>query len=479
MVYRIVFLLSLLVTGNVSNAQDSLAVINARLVTSYLNNAAVKAGSIDQKIDKYTDKVLSKAQRLDARIKRKLEKIDSLKGAKVFANTEQQYKRLQEKLQNPGRLQHFIPSLDSLSTSLKFLQENEKLIAATKDGKKKLTEALGKIKEMEGQFQKAEEITKFLKERKEYLRGQLKDLGFAKEIKKLSKQAYYSAEQLKEYKAMLKDHKNVERKMLELLSKTRLFKDFMKTNSHLASLFRLPGNPNDPVNMANLSGLQTRTSVNALIQNQLAAGGSNAQQQLQQNIQQARSQLNELKDKLLKAYPSGGSLEGAERPEGFKINEAKTKTFFQRIKLGADFQTNRHNRFFPVNSDLGLSASYMLNSNSNFSLGTSFKIGWGSGLNHIRLSSQGVSLRSGLDWRLKGNLFIAGNYEQNYFSALRNIDQLRDYSNWKTSALLGLSKKYKAGKSRGGEIKLLYDLFYNRPPVRTQPLTIRFGYNLK
>jgi hypothetical protein len=212
-----------------------------------------------------------------------------------------------------------------------------------------------------------------------------------------------------------------------------------------------------------------------LIQSRISTAGPAGQQQFQQNIAQAQAQLSELKNKI---NQMGGGSSDDEMPQGFKPNQAKTLTFIQRIKLNADFQTTRHNRFFPVNSDIGLALSYMLNSNSHFSLGTSFKMGWGSGLNHIRLSSQGVSIRGGLDWRLKGNLFIAGNYEQNYFSAIRNIDQLRDYSSWKTACLLGLSKKYKTGKKRSGDVKLLYDLFYNRPPVRTQPLVIRIGYSL-
>ncbi|MEI9942908.1 MAG: hypothetical protein WDN26_01685 [Chitinophagaceae bacterium] len=94
------------------------------------------------------------------------------------------------------------------------------------------------MKGLQNSFQKAEDIKKFLKERRQYLKEQLQQLGFAKELKKLNKQVYYYSEQLNEYKTLLKDHKKAERKAIELLSKTKIFKDFMRKNSQLASLFR-------------------------------------------------------------------------------------------------------------------------------------------------------------------------------------------------------------------------------------------------
>src|SRR3990170_8284755 len=60
MVYHLIILLSLLFLTNVTIAQDSSGVMNARLVSSYLSNVRSKAEHIDQKLDKYTDKSLSK-----------------------------------------------------------------------------------------------------------------------------------------------------------------------------------------------------------------------------------------------------------------------------------------------------------------------------------------------------------------------------------------------------------------------------------
>src|SRR5213078_194156 len=104
---------------------------------------------------------------------------------------------------------------------------------------------------------------------------QLEQLGLVKELKRYNKEVYYYSEQLKEYKSVLNDPDKIEKKTLALLSKTKLFQDFMKKNSMLASLFRMPGDPNDPTYLASLTGLQTRTQVSNLIQQQISSGGPN------------------------------------------------------------------------------------------------------------------------------------------------------------------------------------------------------------
>ena len=100
----------------------------------------------------------------------------------------------------------------------------------------------------------------------------------------------------------------------------------MKQNSQLALLFRIPDN----YGMAqNLTGLQTRSSVQALIQQQISAGGPNALAIVQQNIAQATSELNKLKDKV---NNFGGGSSDIEMPD-FKPNNQKTKNFFKGLNI--------------------------------------------------------------------------------------------------------------------------------------------------
>jgi hypothetical protein len=456
-------------------AQDTTSV---KIPVSYLNDVSAKAQGLEQKLDKKTNKSLRQMEKLEQRMKRKLMVMDSLKAKELFDNTIQRYKDLEQGLSDRSQVKHYIPSLDTLSTSLKFIEQNSQLVSQIKDGPAKLKEALSRIRGLENQFQKAEQIKTFLKERKQFLKDQLSKFGFAKEIKKLNKQVYYYSEQLNEYKALLKDHKKAEKKAIELLSKTKLFKNFMRKNSMLASLFRLPGDPNDPAAQAGLAGLQIRVQVNSLIQQQIAGGGPNAQQQFKENMQSAQSQLSQLKNKITQ---HGGKGSDDIIPEGFKPNDQKKNSFWKRLEYGTNVQTQRATNFFPVTSDIALSLGYKLNDRSVIGIGASYKLGLGRGWNDIRLSSQGAGLRSFIDWKIKGSFWISGGYEQNYKTAFNGFSQLRDLNAWQQSGLLGLSKivSIKNKFFKKTKLQLLWDILSYQQVPRTQPVIFRIGYNLK
>jgi hypothetical protein len=453
-----------------------------RVSSKYLDIVSSKAGKLEAKLDKQTAKALGQWQKQEARIQRKLAKTDSAKAQSLFANAGQQYKRLEEKWQSNSSLQEYIPSLDTLSTSLKFLQQNPQLLSNAKEAKEKLSAAVSKLKGMQVKFQQAEDVKQFIKERRELLKNQLGNLGtdsyrYAKELKKLSKQAYYYSERLNEYKSLLKDHKKADRKALELLSRSKLFNNFMRKNSMLASLFRLPGDQDNPVSAASLAGLQTRAQVNGLIQQQIASGGPNARQQVQQNIQSAQSQVQQLKNKLLNS-PLG---DGGEMPDGFKPNNQKTKNFLKRLELGTNIQSQKGNGFFPVTSDLGLSVGYKLNDKSIIGIGASYKLGWGQNIRHINITHQGAGIRSFVDWKIKGSFWVSGGYEMNYRSEFQNIDVLKDLNAWQQSGLIGLSKvvSLKAKFFKKTKLQLLWDFLSYEQVPRTQPMIFRIGYSFK
>jgi hypothetical protein len=166
-----------------------------------------------------------------------------------------------------------------------------------------------KLQSLKNQLAGSHSIEQLLKEQQQMLRTKLESLGMLRSLKSMNKTLYYYQAQVNEYKSYLKDHKKAARRGLAMLRKTKPFQDFMRRNSQLASLFRLPGDPNDPAQAANLAGLQTRAQVNALIQQQVANGGLNAAAQVRANIVQAQSQLSTLKDKVLNL--GGGSSDMA------------------------------------------------------------------------------------------------------------------------------------------------------------------------
>jgi hypothetical protein len=433
-----------------------------------------KANKLEEKIRAKSEKTLNRLQRQEEKIyRRMLRTKDSLQAKAALTGIQDKYQSFRDKLKNPiinEKAGHYLAKLDTLKTALKFLDKNG--IAGN------VQDALAKTTSLQDKFSQAEAIKNFIRERRQQLKAELEKLGLVKELKKFNKEIYYYSAQIKEYKEILKDSKKAERKALELLSKTKFFKDFMRKNSQLASLFRLPGDPNDPSTQASLAGLQTRAQVNNLIQQQITAGGPGAQQQFSQNLQAAQSQLQNLKNKI--GNFGGGSSDDI-MPEGFKPNNEKKKSFLKRLEYGTNIQTQKATNFFPVTSDIGLSLGYKLNDKSIIGIGASYKMGWGRGWNNLRISHQGLGLRSYADIKLKGSLWISAGYEQNYKTPFSEFSQLQYRNAWQQSGLVGMSKviSIKTKFFKKTKVQLLWDFLSYQQRPQTQPVVFRIGYNIK
>jgi len=251
----------------------------------------------------------------------------------------------------------------------------------------------------------------------------------------------------------------------------------MRENGMLASLFGPPGGSVPPSGGGggSLAGLQTRASVNSMIQDRIAAGGPNARETFQQNLQQVQAELSKLKDKILKM---GGGNSDTELPD-FKPNMQKTKTFIQRLEYGFNFQPLRNNSLMPGGADVGLSIGYKINDKYVAGIGASYKLGLGS-IEKIRFSHEGIGLRSFMDWKLKKQFFVSGGFEMNHNASFKNIAALQVYNAWQQSGLLGISKKIvmKSKFIKGGKLQLLYDFLYRQHMPLSQPVVFRVGYSL-
>ena len=171
---------------------------------------------VEKKLSKLEDKIIAKSERTLQRLQKQEEKIsrqqlttkDSAGAKAKLAEIQTKYKELEEKLKNPSLIiptnaRQYIPHLDTLKTAFKFLDQQ----GATE----KVNGALPKIESFEGRMQQAEEIKKFIRERREQLKQQLEQLGLVRELKKFNKEVYSYAEQIKEYKEILSDPKKIEK----------------------------------------------------------------------------------------------------------------------------------------------------------------------------------------------------------------------------------------------------------------------------
>jgi len=452
---------------------DSTAQTLAQVPDKYFSQVSSKSRKIEQQVNKGSQKALEQMARQEKKMQAKLAKVDSAAAKNIFTKSIDSLGSLKSRLQ--GKVGKYTPTalganyngyLDTLQSSLSFLKGAKGLSG---DAQEKLGSSLQSVQDLQSRLQEAEQIKAYIRERREQLKEQLAQYaGFTKDLQNINKEASYYSQQLKEYKELLKDKKKAEQKALETLKKLPPYNDFLQKHSQLASLFNLSGASADVAQ--SLEGLQTRNQVEQLIQQRLAGSGPDARAAVSQQMLQARARFDELKKK----FPDVDNA--ADMPD-FKPNEMKTKSFLQRLEFGGNMQFARSTQFYPTTSDIAGQVAYKFHKNGTAGVGAAYKLGMGTGFDNIRFSSQGMGLRSFLDWKLKGTFYVNGGFEENYNTNFQNVSTTEHLSIWQSSALLGISKKYKINSKLKGNIILLYDFLYNQHVPRTDPVKLRLGYN--
>lgn len=471
--YRQAFALTLTLIICVTDvaAQGSDSVYQAFPVDRYIESVAKSSTRLEKRLSRAEAKSVKRFQRFERKMYNRLVRIDSLKANKIFKN-EKPFASADLK----ESMRSYIPALDSMATSLKYLKVEPSGILDDVAKNDKLDAAIDNVKLLGDRIEKADGLRLIMRKRQEYLKRQLADIGFVREIRALQKETYYYSEKIKEIKSLLKSRERIQRKALELLGKSNAFQQFMRRNSMLSALFRMPVDPNDPGSVqVSTVGLQSRSQVNNILQQQLASGGSNAQQQMQQNMQAAQREVNQLKDKLMK---QGLGDSDDIIPDGFRPNPYKTKSFLQRLEFGANIQSQKATTMFPVSSDIGFSVGYKINDRSVIGVGGSYKIGWGRSIRQINITHQGLGLRSFLDWRIKGSFWLSGGYEMNYRLYVNSIQQMKDKHGWQNSGLVGLSKVISLNSKvfKKTKMQILWDFLSHNQFPNGSPLTFRIGY---
>ena len=448
------------------------------LVLSELPNKYFK--EVDKKIDVYsnritgkTEKTLLKLSRWEKKIQVALEKVNPGAAQRLFGPGRTTFSSMLAKYQSGTGIvekskARYDSYRDKLTTSLKYIEAKKTYLDSSI--LKPLLNASKKAENLELDIANTEAIEKFVKERKkELINETIKYLGKNKYLSKINKESYYYIETLRNYKELFKDPSKAEETAVKLLNEIPGFDKFLKQNGMIASLFGGSGNGNAA---SQLAGLQTRDGIQNLIQDKIAAGGSNAQAIFEKQLQAANDQINLLKSKVEKL---GGTNSNTQVPD-FKPNTQKSKTFRQRVEFGTNVQFGKTSKWVPNAANVGLSMGYKLNDKSIIGLGIAYKLGIGS-IEKISFTHESIGFRSFIDWKLKNQFFLTGGYEMNFNAGFKNINQLKELSKWQRSCLLGFTKKYRINNKLKGNIQLLFDFLYRSHNPTTQPVVYRIGYN--
>jgi len=443
-----------------------------------INGLQKKYSEIALNLDKQSAKLLGQMQHKENKWNAKLNSAGNVKAQALFSkDVSQQYHELQSGFSKTASqfeqfpLKEYLPGLDSVQTVLNFILQNPNL---STDQLKQLKSLNAKLKNLQEELQAANEIQAFVKERTAMLKEQLVNTGLVKQLKGINKRVYYYQAQISAYKEILNDKEKLREKFLETVRILPAFQKFWQKNSYFATLFPTPASEGT---QQALTGLQTRTSVQNVIARRLGASesqGANPQQYFQEQIDVAQAQLNELKNKLNK-FSNGGGNSDMTMPE-FKPNDQKTKSFFKRLEYGFNIQNEPGRYSLPALTDIALSIGYKFSDKKRLGIGASYKIGRGRDIQHMHFTNEGVGLRSYIDIKAKGSIWLSGGFEYNYLNSFKTLQELHSKVDvWQRSALIGLSRKYKVGKKEGN-MQLLYDFLYGRQTPPGTALKFRIGY---
>ncbi len=463
---------------NKSNAQqDTVLLALADFPAKYFKE-------VDKKIDKYSNRIKSKSEKTltklshwENKIKNLLQKANPEAANRLFGPGKTTFSLLLEQLKKgksiaENQTAEYNDYKDKLSTGIKYLQSKKSLLDSSLI--KPLIKVTEKMSNLDETMANTEAVEKFVKERKKQLMDEsLKYFGKSKYLSKINKESYYYVETLRNYKELFKDKKKAEETAMKVLNQIPAFKKFVKENSALASLF---GSNSGNSVAQNITGLQTRSGINAFMLDKFTAGGPNAQEIFSQNMQMAQNEMNKLKTDLINKGASGGD---GELPD-FKPHNQRSKTLFQRIEYGSNMQFSKNNSFVPATADLGLSIGYKLNDKSLIGIGASYKMGFGS-IQKISFTHQGIGLRSFVDWKIKKQFFFSGGFEMNYNAQFRNMAVIKNFNDWQQAGLIGVTKKMKLKTKlmKSTNLQLLYDFLHNQHIPVSQPIIFRVGYSFK
>src|SRR5579872_4515312 len=231
-----------------SNPDNSAAVTfsSTNFPSHFFDKINSRTASLEKQLGDQTTRYLRRMAREDARLKKNLYALDSGKAVALYAqNPQQQYALLAQKLrQDSCRIftsmgPEYLPYADSLKGVLAYLNAHPALLNANPALLGKMQASLAGLQELQAKLQLADQIKSYIQSRKTQIEQALSGYshlprGITGALDGYKRQAYYYADQVRAYRAILNDPDKMMRTALTLLNKLPAFTAFMKQNSFLA-----------------------------------------------------------------------------------------------------------------------------------------------------------------------------------------------------------------------------------------------------
>ncbi|NCU04900.1 MAG: hypothetical protein GXC73_13020, partial [Chitinophagaceae bacterium] len=389
-------------SSNRSIAQDSTIspVNHFTKIEQLAANTTGKIEGLEKKLTKKTERYLHMIYKQERKLRKKILAIDSGAAQTLFSyDPGIQMNSILSKIKvkdSSGQMSAlngtYLPYLDSLQGVLRF-----PALAGEEYGQ--LKDALQQVNTIQKKLADADALERVILQRKEQIkRYLLNKTNLPRSLKRsygeYAKQVASYRQELTGIKETLNDPDKLLRKALVVANKTAVFRQFMQRNSFLTQFLPVSVGTNTNGTGQMVTGLLSR---NQFIQNVNNSTGSRT---LESIVQQAANRNSG------QSMPDFGQMipakdETVSLPE-YAPNTERSKSFKDRLEYGTNLQTQRGTTYFPVTSDIAVSVGYKLNTKSIMGIGASYKLGLGENIQNIRLTNQGVGLRSFIDYKLKG-----------------------------------------------------------------------------
>jgi hypothetical protein len=332
------------------------------------------------------------------------------------------------------------------------------------------------------QFLQNEQVGSLIDQRLSFLKG----INSAKSenvrgLKGIDKQVFYAKSKMQALKGISEEPSKLEEETLEFLQGENGFDRYLdQVDGPNAN--RLTGKSVDELEQM---GYQTKRLLQGELKGKLGGGLTSVQESMSSQLKNYTDKAGDFKKiqrDIRQTKQSVIELKNAGKP-AFKINKMRGMPLSKRIEKQINWQSNRATlNGKPATVQLSAMAGFKQTEKLSYGVGLAPAIGLGQNWKTIKLSFEGLSIRSYCVWQWQYSIGVYGGYERTYKSvALLNQNEaklstynIHNTENFSDATLIGITKTYRINDRLTGSIQVLYDIWWKDKSLKS-PIQLRFA----
>ena len=309
----------------------------------------------------------------------------------------------------------------------------------------------------------------------------------------VEKNVFYGRQKIKALKDIVDEPSKVEEKAFEYLEGTEGFENAMDgIGQSSRSMHGMPNNTSS--SELEKMGFQTKQQVQNSLKEKFGSNLSGVSQKTGNQIKQfsdkgeaIAKKVKEGENNISDSKKIIKDVKSTDRPS-FNINPMRGRLFRQRIEKQYNWQTTRATIENPALLEASVLAGFKHTPSLTYGLGLATSVGLGSGWSKVKISFEGIGLRSYIHWQWQYGIGAYAGYERMFkCDALANTKQtspesfspsVHNTGHYSESIVLGLTKQYNINTKYNGAVQVLFDVWWKAKGLRS-PVVLRFSTQTK